>query len=217
MKKFPDDKFGFSVSHTTRNPRPGEMDGVHYHFSTREKMTEDISNGKFIENADVHGNMYGTSVDSVKTVRNSGKICILDIDVQGVMNVKNSSIRPYYIFISPPSMEVLESRLRSRGTEKEEDIAKRIANSKMELEYGMKDGNFDKIITNDDLDKAFAELVETFVVWYPHLTGESNSDVSPTRRPNFFFLALNLLSVYLRLFVSRIRLHFRKHDAVLPK
>jgi len=157
------------------------------------------------------------SVDSVKTVRNSGKICILDIDVQGVMNVKNSSIRPYYIFISPPSMEVLESRLRSRGTEKEEDIAKRIANSKMELEYGMKDGNFDKIITNDDLDKAFAELVETFVVWYPHLTGESNSDVSPTRRPNFFFLALNLLSVYLRLFVSRIRLHFRKHDAVLPK
>merc|ERR1712071_567631 len=87
---------------------------------------EEIAQGKFIEYAEVHGNYYGTSIDAVAKVQNAGKICILDIDVQGVQKVKKSSLSPYYVFIAPPSMEVLEKRLRSRGTEKEEDIVKRL-------------------------------------------------------------------------------------------
>lgn len=169
MKEFPNKQFGFSVSHTTRKPREGEVDGVHYNFSTVDKVKKEIDEGKFIEYAEVHGNYYGTSVEAVESVRNSGKVCILDIDYQGVQNVKKSSLDPYYLFIAPPSMEALEKRLRSRGTEKEEDIVKRLGNAAKELEYGKTKGNFDKIITNDDLNKAFTELLEIFKEWYPHL------------------------------------------------
>jgi len=169
MKMFTDNRFGFSVSHTTRSPRPGEVDGIHYNYTARDKMTKEIESGKFIESADVHGNMYGTSFSAVETVQNSGKICILDIDVQGVMNVKKSTLMPYYVFVAPPSLEGLEARLRSRGTEKEEDILKRMGNSRAEMEYGLTDGNFDKIIVNDDLETAFTEMVKIFLDWYPHL------------------------------------------------
>jgi len=169
MKQFPNEQFGFSVSHTTRKPREGEVDGVHYNFSTVEKVKEEIGEGKFIEYAEVHGNYYGTSVEAVESVRNSGKICILDIDYQGVQNVKKSSLDPFYLFIAPPSMEALETRLRSRGTEKEEDIVKRLGNAAKELEYGKTPGNFDFVLTNDNLVEAFVKLLEVFKKWYPHL------------------------------------------------
>ena len=81
MKSYPN-SFGFSVSHTTRSPRPNEEDGVHYNFTTRDVMQQSIEDGKFVEYADVHGNLYGTSFDSVQAIREAGKVCILDIDVQ---------------------------------------------------------------------------------------------------------------------------------------
>jgi len=169
MKHFPNEQFGFSVSHTTRKPRDGEKDGVHYNFSTVDNMREEISDGKFVEHAEVHGNFYGTSCSGVESVQSSGKVCILDIDVQGVRNVKESTLDPYYVFIAPPSMDALEKRLRGRGSESEDDVNKRLANATNELEYGKGDGNFDHVLTNDNVSVAFDELVGLFMGWFPHL------------------------------------------------
>jgi len=163
------DYFAFSVSHTTRGPRPGEVDGVHYHFSTREVVQKGIDNGDFIEHAEVHSNLYGTSFDSVHSVAQSGRICILDIDIQGVKGVKASALDPHYIFVAPPSMELLEKRLRDRGTETEEAVKIRTANAAREVEYGRTPGNFDAIVVNDDLEEAFQRLHTLLRDWYPHL------------------------------------------------
>merc|ERR1711957_999511 len=151
--------------------RPGEEDGVHYHFTTREAVLKEIDDGKFIEHADVHGNIYGTSKAAVNTVIDSGKICILDIDVQGVRSVKGANLTPTprYVFISPPSqpdkspLAVLEERLRGRGTEKEEKIKLRLKNAEGELSYGAEnDGaNFDATIVNASIEKAVDELSQT--------------------------------------------------------
>lgn len=163
------DYFGFSVSHTTRGARPGEIDGIHYHFSTRRDVQAGIDNGDFIEYNEVHGNLYGTSFDAVNSVGRSGRIAILDIDIQGCKRVKTSTLDPYYIFIAPPSMELLEKRLRDRGTETEEAIQIRTANARAEVEYGQAPGNFDFIVVNDDLDAAFKRLLWQLRQVYPHL------------------------------------------------
>lgn len=161
--------FGFSVSHTTRAPRPGEEDGVHYNFVEKADMEAAIARGDFIEHAAVHTNFYGTSVAAVEKVKSQGKVCILDIDIQGVQSVKKSSLVCKYLFISPPSMADLETRLRGRGTETEEKIQVRMANASQEMEFGTAEGNFDVILVNDQLDNTFAEVVETFKRWFPSL------------------------------------------------
>lgn len=168
-KKYPT-QFGFSVSHTTRKPREGEQDGVHYNFTTVETIKGEIDEGKFVEYANVHGNYYGTSVQAVESVQKQGKICILDIDVQGVRNVKKSTLDAIYVFVAPPSMDELEKRLRGRGTETEEAVLKRLGNAKVELDFGLGEGNFDRVFTNDDLDKTFEAMVEQFKSWYPQLS-----------------------------------------------
>lgn len=109
------------------------------------------------------------SIAAVDAVQKSGKICVLDIDVQGVQSVKESSLEPLYIFIAPPSMEILEQRLRGRGTEIEEQIQLRLNNAAQELEYGYQKGNFDKIFINQNLEECFTEMVQAFQEWYPHL------------------------------------------------
>ncbi|KAF9132011.1 guanylate kinase, partial [Linnemannia schmuckeri] len=116
------DKFGFSVSNTTRNPRAGEVNGVDYNFLTREEFLAGVARGDFIEHAEFSGNLYGTTVQGVKSVGDKGRICILDIDMQGVKLVKKTDLNPYYLSVQPPSIEELEKRLRGRGTEKEADI-----------------------------------------------------------------------------------------------
>jgi len=181
------DHFGFTVSHTTRSARPGEENGVHYHFVTKDTMERDIEMGRFIEYAEVHGNFYGTSIDSMSYVQSIGKICLLDIDVQGVTNIKQyqsksistttSQIRPAlsssspllhpkYIFIAPPSMEELKKRLVERGTETEESLRRRTKNASREMEYGMQNGNFDAIVVNRDLDLACEEFYTTVRKFY---------------------------------------------------
>lgn len=142
---------------------------MHYNFTNVDKIKTEIDDGKFVEYANVHGNYYGTSVASVESVQNDGKICILDIDVQGVRNVKKSSLDAIYIFVAPPSMEELEQRLRGRGTESEEAVVKRLKNAKEELSYGMGEGNFDRVFTNDDLNATFDSLDKQFQEWYPQL------------------------------------------------
>ncbi|XP_074279981.1 guanylate kinase 1-like [Silene latifolia] len=157
MKEFPS-MFGFSVSHTTRAPREMEINGIHYHFTERSVMERDIKDGKFLEFASVHGNLYGTSIEAVEMVADAGKRCILDIDVQGARAVRASSLDAIFIFVCPKSYEDLEKRLRSRGTETEEQVQKRLRNAKGELELGKSPGFFDHILVNDDLETCYKTL-----------------------------------------------------------
>jgi guanylate kinase len=104
----------------------------------------------------------------------AGKICVLDIDVQGAESVKKSSLKPIYIFIAPPSVKVLETRLRGRGSENEESLKKRLGNSFKELEYSEQKGNFDQIFVNDDLMNTLEAMVFAFKEWYPHLVEDES-------------------------------------------
>ncbi|KAG5399738.1 hypothetical protein IGI04_014345, partial [Brassica rapa subsp. trilocularis] len=157
MKEFPS-MFGFSVSHTTRSPRCMEKNGVHYHFTEKNVMEKEINDGKFLEFASVHGNLYGTSIESVEVVTDSGKRCILDIDVQGARSVKASSLDAMFIFVCPPSMKELEDRLRARGTETEEQIQKRLRNAEAEIKAGKSSGIFGHILYNDNLEECYKSL-----------------------------------------------------------
>lgn len=107
---------------------------MHYHYVSRETFEQDIAEGKFLEHAHVNGNIYGTSFEAIKAVIRKGKSCILDIDVQGAMLVKESDLRRIFVFIMPPSFEVLENRLRGRGTEQEAQVVRRLQTAKEELE-----------------------------------------------------------------------------------
>uniref|UniRef100_A0A8C6APY8 Guanylate kinase n=1 Tax=Monodon monoceros TaxID=40151 RepID=A0A8C6APY8_MONMO len=133
--------FGFSVSHTTRDPRPGEENGKDYYFVTREVMQRDIAAGDFIEHAEFSGNLYGTSKAAVRAVQAMNRICVLDVDLQGVRNIKKTDLRPVYIFVQPPSLDVLEQRLRQRNTETEESLAKRLAAARADMESRNKEGS----------------------------------------------------------------------------
>ena len=188
-KRFRPDIFGFSVSHTTRNPRPGEVHGEHYFFTTIDDIRADIDNGKFVEQAEVHGNYYGTSKQAIESLQSENKITILDIDFQGVKSVKESGIPCKYVFIAPPSMVELETRLRGRGTETEEAISKRLGNAVSEIEYGRTEGNFDRIFVNEDVETTVDEMVVVLSEWFPQLkTKAAILPPVPTEIP-FDFLA----------------------------
>ncbi|XP_062840149.1 guanylate kinase isoform X1 [Anolis carolinensis] len=150
--------FGFSVSHTTRNPRPGEVNGKDYHFVTREEMQKEIDAGGFIENAEFSGNMYGTSKAAIQAVQAQNQICILDVDMQGVKNIKKTDLNPIYISVQPPSIDVLEKRLRDRQTETEDSLQKRLHAARVDMELSKEPGLFDLVIVNNDLEEAYSEL-----------------------------------------------------------
>ncbi|KAF6844119.1 Guanylate kinase [Colletotrichum musicola] len=154
------DTFALSVSHTTRGPRPGEADGVDYHFVTREAFDDLVRADGFVEHATFGSNAYGTSKATIEEQSAKGRVVVLDIEMEGVKQIKNSGIPARYVFIAPPSEEELEKRLRGRGTEKEESIQKRLNQAKVELEYSKTPGVHDKIIVNDDLEKAYGALEE---------------------------------------------------------
>lgn len=111
----------------------GLQNGVHYFFTAKEKFEKGIAEGRFLEYANVHGNFYGTSKDAVNDVLNSDKCCILDIDVQGARQVRQSGIRAVFVFIAPPSDEELEKRLKDRGTDSDEQIEKRLRAARIEI------------------------------------------------------------------------------------
>ena len=168
MDKHPD-AFGFSVSHTTRGPRPQEVHGQHYHFVPEEEMQKGIESGDFVEHAHVHGSYYGTSHTEIKGVMNNKKICILDIDVQGVAKVQlHPTLTCRHVFIMPPSIAVLEERLRGRQTETEDKIQKRLGNAQKEIDFAQSaDKPFDAIIVNADVEKATDELLVLLKQWHP--------------------------------------------------
>ncbi|XP_061443963.1 guanylate kinase isoform X3 [Rhineura floridana] len=143
---------------TTRQPRSGEVNGKDYHFVTREEMQKEIDAGGFIEHAQFSGNMYGTSKAAVQAVQAQNQICILDIDMQGVKNIKKTDLNPIYISVHPPSIEVLEKRLRDRETETEESLRKRLNAACIDMELSKEPGLFDLIIINNGLEDAYTEL-----------------------------------------------------------
>ncbi|MFW2367496.1 MAG: guanylate kinase [Desulforhopalus sp.] len=142
----------FSISHTTRKPRPGERDGVEYNFVSREQFLAMIDDGQFIEYAEVHGNLYGTSGAAIEQQLRQGLDVILDIDVQGAEILRNlGQPEATFIFIAPPGLGELESRLRGRGTESEEVIRVRLKNAQAEMRAA---AGYDYLIINDVLDEA---------------------------------------------------------------
>ena len=145
----------FSVSATTRKPREGEIDGVHYHFVTNERYDELVAEGAFVEYASVHGNRYGTLRSEVYSRLEKGENVVLDIDVQGALNVIASEKEKVSIFILPPSMQVLRERLTGRGTETEEAVERRLHNAVWEI--SQKDKYEYKVI-NDDLETCLRTL-----------------------------------------------------------
>ncbi len=154
----------FSVSCTTRKPRPGEEHGREYYFLTREDFLGKVAAGEFIEHAEVHGNLYGTLKSEVVRRVSEGLDVVLDIDVQGAKQFraleaadKTLKLCAEYLFVAPPSYAELERRLRGRGTEAEDVVQRRLANAVRELEAWRE---YDYIIVNDNLDAAVAETLK---------------------------------------------------------
>ncbi|NLY67791.1 MAG: guanylate kinase [Tissierellia bacterium] len=145
----------FSVSATTRKPRKGEIDGVNYFFVDDEKFNEMISNNEFLEYANVHGNWYGTPIKFVTDEIEKGEIVILEIDVQGAIQIKEKYKEAVFIFLIPPSMNELKNRIVKRGTETKEDIELRLKNALNELKFVDK---YDYIVINDEVDKAVNKI-----------------------------------------------------------
>ncbi len=146
---------GYSVSATTRAPREGEVNGVHYHFVSREQFQQMIRDKAVLEYTEYCGNYYGTPRKAVEEMLNSGKDVILKIEVEGAMNIKQLFPECCLVFILPPSMRELERRLRKRGTETEEKILERTAQARQELKYAE---NYDYLIVNGELSKAVEDL-----------------------------------------------------------
>ena len=144
-----------SVSATTRNPRPGEINGTHYFFLTKEDFKNRIELGEFLEWAEFSGNLYGTNKNFVEKMLEDGQNIILEIEVQGALQVKNKLKDVILIFIEPPSFEELKERLIKRCTETEEEIQKRLAIVKKELEQKHE---FNYVMINDNLDTALQNL-----------------------------------------------------------
>jgi len=146
---------GYSVSATSRAPREGEIDGVHYHFRTREQFEQMINNNEVLEYTEYCGNYYGTPKKAVEDMLSAGKDVILKIEVEGAMNIKRLFPECCLVFILPPSMKELERRLRKRGTETEEKIVERTAQARQELKFAE---SYDYLIVNGELQKAVDDL-----------------------------------------------------------
>lgn len=169
VAEFP--RAAFSVSCTTRAPRPGETHGKDYTFMEQEEFLALREQGYFAEWALVHGNFYGTPLQATHDMLASGRDLVFDIDVQGAAQLKKTLPQACFVFILPPAKAVLENRLRARGSETETSIAKRMANARAELSEA---AWFDAWIVNDVVDEAYAELVAVYRA----------AGLSPTRRPD---------------------------------
>lgn len=150
-----EDNVGYSVSATTRAPRPGEVDGTHYFFITRQRFEEMIANGEVLEYTEYCGNYYGTPRKGVEAMLAEGRDVVLKIEIEGAMNIKKLFPDCCLVFILPPSMRELERRLRKRGTEDEPTIMRRIAQAKNELGAA---AGYDYFVVNDDLEDAVNDL-----------------------------------------------------------
>ncbi len=150
----------FSISATTRAPRPGEVDGAQYHFVSRRRFQEMVRNGDLLEWAEVHGELYGTPMSNVAACLVTGRALLLDIDVQGARQVRRNLDSAVLVFLLPPSAERLLERLRGRGSEDAEAVQRRMSSAVSELESV---GEFDYAVVNEDLDST-VDAVESILM-----------------------------------------------------
>lgn len=153
MERHPN--LAFSVSHTTRAPRPGEQHGVHYYFVSREEFDRMVANGEFVEHATVFGNSYGTSKQAIEDRLRAGTSVILDIDWQGARAIKAWRPEAVSIFILPPSRAVLRERLTNRQTDSQDVIDRRMREAVSEMSHYQE---FDRLVVNDDFEAALTDL-----------------------------------------------------------
>jgi guanylate kinase len=151
-----DSAIRLSISYTTRPPRPGEVDGVHYHFVSHEAFQERLERGEFLESAHVYGNDYGTSQPWIEAERAAGRDILLEIDWQGAAQVRRLVPDAISIFILPPAIEELRRRLLGRGTDSEEVIAKRMAAAREDISHCLE---YDYLVVNDQFEDALADLL----------------------------------------------------------
>ena len=155
------DRIAYSVSATTRGPREGEVDGKDYFFISRQEFERRVKNNEFLEHAEFAGNCYGTPRAYVEKLLDSGMNVVLEIDVQGALQVMKSMPECVSVFILPPSFEELEHRLRGRGTETEEKVRERLEPAKRELPYAPQ---YDyQIVNGGDIEAAYQSLREVFL------------------------------------------------------
>lgn len=152
----------FSVSMTTRDPRPGEVDGRDYHFVTTEDFRRAVHEGRMLEWAEIHSGLQlsGTPADPVRRALAEGLPVLIEVDLAGVRQIRESMPEGRTVFLSPPSWDELEDRLRGRGTEPQDVVARRLETAKVEMEA--RDG-FDDVVVNDELESAVDELVSLLV------------------------------------------------------
>ena len=148
----------FSVSATTRAPRPGETEGKDYYFLSREEFGRRIAAGRFIEHAEVFGNLYGTPIEELDRARAAGRRLLLEIDVQGGLQVRARFASALLILLAPPGLEALQKRLSKRGTEPAEVVARRFAKAEQELKTARDSGTYDVEVVNDSLPRAVREI-----------------------------------------------------------
>ena len=148
-------RLAFSVSYTTRAPRIGEVNGREYHFVSQKDFASLREQGALAEWAEVHGQYYGTPRPAVLDMLAQGRDVLFDIDVQGARQLRETFPQGAFVFLLPPSRPALEARLRGRGTEDPETLARRLGNARMEIEQA---NFFDFLIVNDDLEQAYQEL-----------------------------------------------------------
>ena len=168
------------VTHTTRSPRFDEVDAINYHFTTKEAFERLSATDFFIEYSRVHGNWYGLSREALRNVTSSGKIAIVEIDVQGTRKLKFQGIAkqhglsPRYLFIAPASIDALKSRLIERGTETPDDMELRLSNAVGEVATAETElGLFDRILVNNDFEETSRAFFRTCRDWYPTLPAPS--------------------------------------------
>ena len=163
---------GLTVSATTMEPRPGEKDGISYYFLDDGEFDRKVEAGEFLEWAWVHGHRYGTLRSEAERLLADGRSVVLEIDVQGGLNVRRVHPDAVLVFIEPPSAEELERRLRGRGTEDEGSVRRRLANARAEMDCAP---SYDVRIVNDDLDRAVSELAHVIDTY--ETTGGPTKDV----------------------------------------
>lgn len=149
----------FSVSMTTRDPRPGETDGIDYYFVTQERFQETIDNGEMLEWAEVHSGLQrsGTPAEPVTKALSQGRPVLVEVDLEGARNVKAKMPEATTVFLAPPSWDVLCDRLSNRGTEPDDVVRRRLETARVELDA---QDEFDHVVVNDDLDKAVETISE---------------------------------------------------------
>lgn len=159
------DAFAYSVSATTRAPRPGEVDGRDYFFLSKEEFERRVRNGEFVEYAEVHGHLYGTLRSPLQSQLERGKVVLLDIDIQGGFAIRRAFPEDsLLIFLAPPSLDELEARLRGRGSDSEEEIQRRLARVPMEMEAAR---HYDLVLVNDQVERVAEEILRAIRARWP--------------------------------------------------